>query len=82
MLPGLLPVGCFDLRSRFTHFLLPQRCSIAPESKLVEPEIRQYLFGKWRNIYRALFSVTEKEVRILHVRWGGMQFATRDDLTE
>ena len=59
----------------------PQRCSLAPENALVEPEIRQFLFGKGRNVYRAPFAIREDEVLVLHGRWGGMEFATEEDIS-
>ena len=42
----------------------PKRCPIAPESKLVDTEIRHLIHGS----YRILFSVHIDEVRVLHVR--------------
>jgi plasmid stabilization system protein ParE len=35
----------------------PERCPLAPENKLVEPEIRQFMFGKRTGCYRALFTI-------------------------
>jgi plasmid stabilization system protein ParE len=60
----------------------PQRCSLAPESETANLEIRQFLFGKGRSIYRALFTVQDEEVSVLHIRWGGREFATPDELFE
>ena len=37
----------------------PQRCSIAPESDAVEPEVRQLVFGRGTGAYRALFTIAE-----------------------
>jgi plasmid stabilization system protein ParE len=58
----------------------PERCSIAPETELVQREIRQFLFGRQRSIWRALFAIEGDEVRVLHVRRASMDTATPDDL--
>ena len=46
----------------------PERCSYAPENGLIEPEIRQLVFGRRQGAYRALFTIVDDEVRILHIR--------------
>jgi plasmid stabilization system protein ParE len=46
----------------------PQRCSLAPENGRVSREIRQLLFGKRPNVYRAIFTVDGEAVRVLRVR--------------
>ena len=56
----------------------PERCSIAPENDLVDQEIRQFLFGKYPNVWRALFTVQRDEVRVLHIRRAAMDTATPD----
>jgi len=45
----------------------PNRCMIAPESKVIGGEIRQLWIGKQRK-YRVLFVVEEDIIAILHVR--------------
>ena len=45
----------------------PNRCVLAPESKILGRDIRQLLVGKQKN-YRVLFIVEEETVAILHVR--------------
>ncbi len=60
------------------HF--PHRCSIAPENALVPDEIRQLIYGCRESAYRALFTIAENEVRVLHVRRATRDWATRDDL--
>lgn len=47
---------------------MPMRCSLAFENNFFESEIRQLVYGKGRNTYRILFTVTEKTVQILFVR--------------
>lgn len=58
----------------------PERCSLAPENSLVEPEIRQMIFGRRQGTYRALFTIVQSEVRILHVRRATQRPASADDL--
>ncbi len=60
----------------------PERCPKAPEDELVEPEIRQLLFGKGRGsrIWRALFTIRDDEVHVLHIRRAVMDIATERDL--
>src|SRR5438309_2263209 len=50
----------------------PQRCSLAPENDAVAAEIREFLFGKGRSVFRALFEIENDEVRVLHVRRAAM----------
>jgi plasmid stabilization system protein ParE len=58
----------------------PQRCALAPENSLVTDEIRQLIYGRRQSAYRALFTIAENEVRVLHVRRATRDWATRDDL--
>ena len=58
----------------------PQRCGIAPENDAVDEGIRQFLFGKRRSVFRALFTIAENEVRVLHIRRAVMDTATADEL--
>ncbi len=60
----------------------PQRCSIAVETELVDREIRQLLFGKHRNVWRALFTIQADEVRVLHFRRASMDTARSDELDD
>jgi plasmid stabilization system protein ParE len=48
----------------------PERCPLAPESKSFQTEIREIFHGRRQHRYRILFTVTEKEVHVLHVRHG------------
>jgi plasmid stabilization system protein ParE len=59
----------------------PERCSLAPENGMVEPEIRQYIFGRRQGAYRALFTILGGEVQVLHIRRAARDWATSDDLT-
>ena len=46
----------------------PLRCALAPVNVEVEPEIRQFLFGKIPNVFRALFAIDGDAVQLLHIR--------------
>lgn len=50
--------------------LFPERCPIAPESAFFNQQIRETFHGRRRYKYRILFTVTEREVHILHIRHG------------
>ena len=52
---------------------MPSRCSLAFENNFFEAEIRQLIYGKGRNAYRILFTVTDKTVQILFVRHSAQQ---------
>jgi plasmid stabilization system protein ParE len=58
----------------------PERCILAPENESVPAEIRQLRFGKRAGAYRVLFTITDDEVRILHIRRATMDVASPDDL--
>lgn len=58
----------------------PMRCPLAPENGLVEPPIYQFLYGRRSSRYRALFTIEESSVLILHVRRGTMDKAAETDL--
>jgi len=60
----------------------PDRCALAPEDAEVEPEIRQFLFGKKPNVFRALFTIDENTVRILHIRRASRRIMTAEELRD
>jgi len=47
----------------------PERCALAPESRLFPFEVRQLLYGNKPHLYRILFTVHDKTVYVLHVRY-------------
>jgi plasmid stabilization system protein ParE len=50
----------------------PLAWPLAPENDLVDYDVRHFAFKTRRGRkYRALYTIVEDEVRILHVRWGG-----------
>ncbi|MEX2119211.1 MAG: type II toxin-antitoxin system RelE/ParE family toxin [Pirellulales bacterium] len=58
----------------------PRRCGLAPENDRVDAEIRQFIFGKGRSIFRALFAIEGDKVHILHIRRAAMDVATPEEL--
>jgi len=57
----------------------PERCPIAPESKKLHAEIRQFLYSRQRS-YRALFIIRENTVIVLHIRHTARRDASPEDL--
>ncbi len=56
----------------------PLACGQAPESKKVEPDIRQYIYRtKSRRLNRALFTVVDQTVYILSIHRPGRQLLTK-----
>lgn len=60
----------------------PTRCPLAPENDQVDRAIYQFLFGKRTARYRALFTIEDDRVLILHIRRGTMDTAAESDLCE
>ena len=48
----------------------PERAPLAPENKSLQRGIREIFHGRRQYKYRILFTVTENEVHVLHVRHG------------
>jgi|COG998Drversion2_1049125.scaffolds.fasta_scaffold328455_2 plasmid stabilization system protein ParE len=60
----------------------PARCPLAPENDLVDQPIYQFFYGKRSGRYRALFTIEENRVLVLHIRRGTMDKAAEDELFE
>jgi plasmid stabilization system protein ParE len=60
----------------------PERCTLAPENDKVSREIRQLLFGKRPNVYRALFTIDQDTVRVLRIRRAARRLFTKRELEE
>ncbi len=58
----------------------PTRCPLAPENNLVEAEIREFIFGRRRGAYRALFTIVVDQVQVLHIRRAARDWAEAADL--
>ena len=50
--------------------IFPERAPLAPENKSLQRGIREIFHGRRHYKYRILFTVTENEVHVLHVRHG------------
>ena len=62
----------------------PSRCPIAPESKFLNREIRQQLYGKPRQSYRIFFEIQENEkvVRIYRIWHSSRNWISKEDFDE
>ncbi len=60
----------------------PERCALAPENPRLTREVRQFLFGKRPNVYRAVFTIDGDTVRVLRIRRATRRFFTKRDLGE
>jgi plasmid stabilization system protein ParE len=59
----------------------PQAHPLAAENKDLPMEVRQYLYRtRSGRVNRALFTIVDREVRVLAIRRPGQQSATMDDL--
>lgn len=81
------PQTAVDWLDRFEQALAsladnPQRCPFAPESDVVDAEIRQLIVGRRSGTFRVLFTIQADEVRILHIRRGVMAPASPDEFHE
>jgi plasmid stabilization system protein ParE len=61
---------------------LPERCGLAAESRVLQVELRELLFGNRRNAFRILFQIDRQAVDILHIRRGTRKPITREDLEQ
>ena len=59
---------------------LPTRCGVARESPAFSEVIRQLLYGKRKGVYRVLFVVRGRTVRVLHVRHASRDAMNPDEL--
>src|SRR5688572_27237581 len=58
----------------------PERCGLAPEHKQFAREIRQLLFGRKPNVFRAVFLIEGDTVRIIRIRRASQRNLTRKDI--
>jgi plasmid stabilization system protein ParE len=72
--------GFADALNSLAEF--PDRCGLAPENDAFEPEIRQLLYGRKSGIYRVIFTITGREVRVLHIRHAARTALSADDLAD
>ncbi len=60
----------------------PLRCSLAIENDIFSEDVRQLLYGKFKNIYRVLFTIRDTRVHILYVRHSAQAPLTLDEIKE
>jgi plasmid stabilization system protein ParE len=58
----------------------PERSGFAPEHKKLKRELRQLLFGRKPNVFRAVFLIDGNVVRIIRIRRGSRRQLTRKEL--
>ncbi len=58
----------------------PERCGFAPEHKKLKRELRQLLFGRKPNVFRAVFLIDGNVVRIVRIRRGSRRQLTQKEL--
>ncbi len=62
--------------------IFPERAPLAPESKSLHREIREIFHGRRQYKYRILFTVTENEIHVLHVRHGARLVLGETEITD
>ncbi|HEY9608185.1 MAG TPA: hypothetical protein V6C93_02410 [Allocoleopsis sp.] len=60
----------------------PRRCALAVEHEIFPEEVRQLLYGKFKNMYRVLFTIRDITVYVLYVRHSAQAPLTLDDLDD
>ena len=61
---------------------LPTRCAVVQEGRVLEKEIRQYLYGRGRTSYRLFFEIRGDTVFILRIRHGTRKPITSAEIAE
>ena len=60
----------------------PERCSFASENRKSTRELRQLLYGRKPNVFRAVFTIEGSTVWILRIRRAARRPLTRKELGE
>jgi plasmid stabilization system protein ParE len=58
----------------------PERCTLAPEHRKVNRPLRQLLFGKRPNVFRAVFLIENGRVNILRIRRASQKLLAEREL--
>ncbi len=58
----------------------PERCPFAVEDKRLRCGLRQFLYGKKPNVFRVLFVIADRDVRIVAIRRAARRSISRKDL--
>ena len=59
---------------------LPKRCPIAPESRNLDREVRQLLYGRRRQMYRLLYEIRGETVFVLRLRHAARAYLPPDEI--
>src|SRR5262245_13456578 len=60
----------------------PLRCAFAPEHRKAKRDLRQLLFGKKPNVFRAVFLIEGEVVRVLRIRRAARRPLKQKDLED
>jgi len=60
----------------------PQRCPKAPEDRKLSYELREFLFGKRPNVFRAVYTIDGNTVRILRIRRASRRFLKQSEIDD
>lgn len=60
----------------------PERCALAHENVRSKHELREFLFGRRPNVFRVVFTIDERTVRILRIRRSARRFLTRREIDD
>jgi plasmid stabilization system protein ParE len=60
----------------------PRRCGYASEHRKLKKELRQILFGRRPNVFRAVFVIEADVVKILRIRRASRRALTKKELGE
>ena len=58
----------------------PRRCPVAPENRKTARELRQLLYGKRPNVFRAVFTVEGNTVWVIRIRRAQRRTLTADEI--
>ena len=67
-------------RAIFSLRELPRRCPIAPESRDLDREVRQLLYGRRRQMVRILYEIRATTVFVLRIRHTARAYLDPDQL--
>lgn len=61
----------------------PERCGVAPENEASSYELRQLIFRlRQGRPFRAIFTITGNQVRVLRIRGAGQDLLSDEDITK
>ncbi len=60
----------------------PERCALAPEHKKLKRQLRQFLYGRKPNVFRAVFLIDGETVRVIRIRRASRRYLIKRELGE